>query len=212
MDGTLIDNMMLHHRAWQKQLSILGLELSIEEVMEQVHGINTEILKRFFGDRFTHEERLAIADEKEARYREICNSDLKLVRGLGRLLDELKAANIPMAVGTAAPPDNTNLVMDILKLRPYFQAIVHSDDVERGKPDPEVFEKAAVGMQLPVQDCLVFEDSIVGAKTAANAGCTMIAVTTTHQQPEFAAFSHIHSFIDHYEGITLDYLRAEFGL
>lgn len=210
MDGTMVDNMMVHHRAWQKQLASLGLEMSLEEVMEKIHGVNIEILERLFGDRFSHEERIRISAEKEANYRAIFAEDLKLVSGLAPLLDELKAANIPMAVGTAAPGENANFVMDSLNLRPYFQAVVHAGDVQFGKPNPEVFEKAAAGIGLAVTDCLIFEDSITGAETAANAGCPMIAVTTTHQEEEFVKFAHIRRFIKNYDGLTLDYLRTEF--
>ena len=53
MDGTMVDNMMTHHRAWQRKLASLGLEMPLEEVREKVHGVNTEILERLFGDRFT---------------------------------------------------------------------------------------------------------------------------------------------------------------
>ena len=45
MDGTMIDNMMVHHRAWQLKLASLGLELTIDEVIAEVHGINEEIMQ-----------------------------------------------------------------------------------------------------------------------------------------------------------------------
>ena len=90
MDGTMIDNMMVHHRAWQQKLKELGLNLSIEEVMEKIHGINEEIMERIFGDRFTAEERKFHAFDKEARYREIFQDSLKLINGLPEFLDYLK--------------------------------------------------------------------------------------------------------------------------
>jgi len=82
MDGTMVDNMMIHHRAWQKQLASLGLEMSLEEVQEKIHGVNHEILERLFGDRFTPAERLQIANAKEAAYREIFLPELQLIDGL----------------------------------------------------------------------------------------------------------------------------------
>ena len=65
MDGTMIDNMMIHHRAWQRKLKEYGLDLSMAEVKERIHGVNEEILEREFGDRFTPEQRKRIAWEKE---------------------------------------------------------------------------------------------------------------------------------------------------
>ena len=67
MDGTMIDNMMIHHYAWQEKLAELGVVWSIEEVKAKVHGVNEEILERLFGDRFTPQERTIIAAEKRSQ-------------------------------------------------------------------------------------------------------------------------------------------------
>ena len=82
MDGTMVDNMMVHHRAWQRLLKSLGLDYSLKQVKEEIHGVNMEILQRLFGDRFTVEERQALADQKEAEYREIFKDELEPVEGL----------------------------------------------------------------------------------------------------------------------------------
>ena len=206
MDGTMIDNMMIHHRAWQKKLAALGLEMSMEEVMEKIHGVNIEILERLFGDRFSPEERIQISKEKEDAYREIYAPDLKLISGLKPFLLEIQAAGIPMAIGTAAPPDNAFFVIDQLNLRPFFKGIFHSDDVKKGKPDPEIFELAAASMDLDVKDCVVFEDSIAGAATAQNAGCPAVIITTTHQASEFQHFPHILHFMKDYQDFNLSKL------
>lgn len=211
MDGTIIDNMMIHHRVWQKHLQDLGIEMTLEEVKDQIHGVNIEILERLFGDKFTPEQRVELSDQKEAKYREIYASEIKLLDGLPALLEELKAAEVPLAIGTAAPGENADFVLDTLNLRPYFKSVVHSYDVQHGKPNPEVFEKAAAGMGLQASDCLIFEDSITGAETAKNAGATAIVVTTTHAKEEFAHFDHIHQFINDYTGINWAYLKETFG-
>ncbi|MCB0663116.1 MAG: HAD family phosphatase [Saprospiraceae bacterium] len=203
MDGTMIDNMMVHHRAWQKKLAELGLEMTIEEVKDQIHGINEEILERLFGDRFTREERRQIAWEKEAAYREIFKPELKLIDGLEIFLDKMKAENMPMAIGTAAPPENAHFVIEELQLQPYFKGIFHAGSVKKGKPDPEIFEKAADSMGLNASDCLIFEDSVTGAEAASRAGAHAIIVTTTHHEEEFARFGHIQKFISDFESFSL---------
>ncbi|MCB0639820.1 MAG: HAD-IA family hydrolase, partial [Lewinella sp.] len=156
MDGTMIDNMMVHHRAWQRKLASLGLEMSLEQVRQEIHGVNYEILERLFGDRFSYEDRLRISDEKEAEYRRIFKDELALLPGLPHLLDQIKQAGIPMAIGTAAPGENANFVLDELQLGDYFGAVVHAGHVKQGKPDPEVFQKAAAGLGLTAEHCLVF--------------------------------------------------------
>ena len=203
MDGTMVDNMMVHHRAWQKKLAELGLDMTIEEVKEKIHGINEEILERLFGDRFTKEERKRIAWEKEAAYREIFKPELKLIPGLDVFLNKMKTENMPMAIGTAAPPENAHFVIEELQLQDYFKGVFHAGSVSKGKPDPEIFEKAAASMGLKASDCLIFEDSVTGAEAARRAGAHAIIVTTTHLQEEFDHFSHIQRFIRDFVGLEI---------
>ncbi|MBK8563410.1 MAG: HAD-IA family hydrolase [Saprospiraceae bacterium] len=203
MDGTMVDNMMVHHRAWQRKLAELGLDLSIDEVKEKIHGINEEILERIFGDRFTVEERRRISWEKEAAYREIFLPELRLLPGLQGFLEMAKAANIPMAIGTAAPTENVEFVMDNLRLHPYFKGVFDAKSVTKGKPDPEIFHVAAAAMGLSTADCLIFEDSVTGAEAARRAGAQAVIVTTTHGREEFAHFNHIVRFVEDFEGLEL---------
>jgi beta-phosphoglucomutase len=203
MDGTMIDNMMVHHEAWQIMLGELGLHLSMEEVRLTIHGKNDEILKRLFGDRFSAEERKMHAYTKEKRYREVFKDRIKLIDGLEAFLNQAKAKGIPMAIGSAAPAENVDFVLDALDLRQYFGAIYHADMVSRGKPHPEVFLRAAEAIGLSAAQCLVFEDSPVGVRTALNAGCKVIVITTTHTRDEFDEFDHIIKFIDDYTDLDL---------
>ncbi|MEL6251032.1 MAG: HAD family phosphatase [Bacteroidota bacterium] len=195
MDGTMVDNMMVHHHAWQRKLASLGMEMSLEEVMEKAHGINEEIIARLFGDRFNPDERKKISAEKEAEYREIFRDQLKLVDGLKELLDDLMARDFPMAVGTAAPPENANFVVENLHLAPYFKGIFHARSVKKGKPDPEIFQLAAASMGLKPKDCLIFEDSLTGVETALNAGTKAVVITTTHTEEEFKKYPNVLFFI-----------------
>lgn len=203
MDGTMIDNMMVHHRAWQRKLAELGLEMSLEEVHQEVHGVNTEILERLFGDRFTPEERQRISDEKEAEYRNIFEPELALVDGLSELLHELKGQNIPMGVGSAAPPVNVDFVMNGLDLWHYFDSVKHSDDVVNGKPHPEVYLKLMDEMGVSPNEALVFEDTPTGAEAARRAGCKVIVITTTHLPDEFSGNDKVVKFIPDFTGISV---------
>jgi beta-phosphoglucomutase family hydrolase len=203
MDGTMVDNMMVHHQAWQRKLSSLGLKMSLAEVMEKVHGVNEEILEGLFGDRFTPAERKQIAWEKEAEYRKIFKPELQLVEGLPSLLDQLKSIDFPFGVGTAAPAENADFILDELDIRSYFKTIVHAGQVSNGKPHPEVFEKAAAGMGIAPEHCLVFEDSPTGIHTAQNAGCLAVAVLTTHRKEEFEGFDNVLGYVKNFSEVGL---------
>ncbi|MEM7571824.1 MAG: HAD family phosphatase [Bacteroidota bacterium] len=216
MDGTMVDNMMVHHRAWQRLLKSLGLDYSLERVKEEIHGVNMEILQRLFGDRFTPAERQQLADRKEAEYRDIFKEELEPVPGLIAFLDRAKALEIPMAIATAAPPENAEFVLEYMDSRrsqpaangtpfaDYFGHIVHSDMVSKGKPNPEVIEQAAAGIGIPLSECLFFEDSVTGAQTGQNGGCPVVVITTTHKPAEFAGIDAIISFQPDFSQLWID--------
>jgi beta-phosphoglucomutase len=204
MDGTMFDNMMVHHRAWQLKLHSLGLEMDIEEVRQTIHGKNEEIFTRLFGDRFTPEQRRQLAAEKEATYREVYRHEICLLPGLMQFLERAHAAGIPMGIGTAAPPANVHFVLDLLPIRPFFKHLVHADMVAFGKPHPEVFLSVAEALGLAPGECLVFEDSPTGVKTALNAGCDAVVITTTHTEEEFAAFGNTVRFVRDFEDAWLE--------
>lgn len=203
MDGTMVDNMMVHHRAWQRILAKYGIDLPLEDVKERIHGINEEILEREFGDRFTPAERKMVADEKEATYRQIFKPELKLINGLPDFLNYLDQINLPYGIGTAAPGPNADFVLDELDLRPRFKTVVHAGHVTKGKPNPEVFEKAAAGIGVPLDKCIVFEDSPTGAEAAFRGGALSIIVTTTHTPTEFSHLTNVLKFIEDFKGLTL---------
>ena len=204
MDGTMIDNMMVHHRAWQRKLSELGLEMTLEEVHQKVHGVNIEILEKLFGDRFSLEERYKISEEKELEYQRIFEPDLKLVNGLPELLHDLKRNNIPMGIGSAAPPMNVDYVMNSLNLWHYFQTVKHSEDVVNGKPHPEIYLSVLEDLDVEAKDCLVFEDTPTGAEAAKRAGCKVVVITTTHRKEEFEANDSVIKFISDFTEFSVD--------
>jgi beta-phosphoglucomutase family hydrolase len=201
MDGTMVDNMMVHHRAWQRKLAEYGLELTLEQVKEQIHGINEEIIARLFGDRFSPEQCRQISWEKEAAYRDIFLPELRLINGLDQFLQSAFLQGIPMGIGSAAPPENVDFVLDNLQLRPFFRAVVHSQMVSKGKPDPEVFLKVAEQLQVAPADCLLFEDSPTGVEAGRRAGMPTVVVATTHAPEEFAGFENVVRIVSDFRGM-----------
>ncbi len=213
IDGTLIDNMMIHHRAWQRKLRELGLDYSLERVKEEIHGVNLEILERLFGERFTPAERTQIAREKEAAYREIFLPEFEagIVPGTREFVTIAHRLDVPMAVGTAGPEENAFFAIDNLGIREQLGHIVHSGMVSRGKPDPEVFQQAADGIGVDLADCIIFEDSVTGARAANNAGCPVVVLTTTHSREEFAGIE-VANFRADFRGLIVERTDTGFRL
>jgi beta-phosphoglucomutase-like phosphatase (HAD superfamily) len=106
--------------------------------------------------------------------------------------------NISMAIGSAAIRLNIDFVIDNLKIRDYFGAIVSADDVLISKPHPETFLSCAAKLQIDPADCIVFEDAVKGVEAALNANMRCIVLTTMHHAEEFANFPNVIKIIKDY--------------
>jgi beta-phosphoglucomutase-like phosphatase (HAD superfamily) len=76
-------------------------------------------------------------------------------------------------------------ILDGLKIRSQFHAVVEAGDVKKGKPDPETFLTLAHKLKVKPKDCVVFEDSLLGEEAARRAGMKVVGVTTSHRAHEF---------------------------
>lgn len=200
LNGTMIDDMDFHTRAWYQILNEdLSANISWEDVKKEMYGKNAELLVRVFGpNRFTDAEIEHLSIEKERRYQKEFFPQLKLIDGLDAFLEKAKESGIAMAVGSAAIPFNIDFVVNNLDIRHYFGAIVSADDVVESKPNPETFVKAAAQLGVAPEDCIVFEDAPKGVEAAQNAGMNSIVLTTMHEEAEFAQYPNVLFFIKDY--------------
>jgi len=196
MNGTMINDMEYHTKAWQRIFNEdLGGNYSWDEVKSQMYGKNAEVLERVFGpQRFTDAEKQELSMAKEKRYQEEYLPQLALLPGLAEFLEQAYQLNVPMAIASAAIPFNIDFVLDNLNIRHYFKAIVSTDDVLLSKPHPETFLKAAQLLHIDPVNCMVFEDVPKGAEAALNAGMPAVVLTTTHHKDEFVHLKHILHF------------------
>jgi beta-phosphoglucomutase len=205
MDGTMINNMAFHLKAWETLMAELGHPLRGEPLFRELYGSNRGVLERIFGKaRFDDDQVQQLSDRKEALYRELYKPHLQLLPGLTDFLEQLYRQSVLMALGTASNIPNINLTLDTLNIRHFFSAIISADDVQQGKPHPETFLKAAAKMGLSPEECIVFEDVPPGVAAAANAGMKAIVVTTSHQPAEFSAFENVLTFIPDFTHIKFD--------
>jgi len=210
LNGTMINDMEFHTKAWMNLLNDeLGGNFTWDEVKAQMYGKNPEVMVRMFGsNRFTAEEMDRLSYEKEVRYQREFFPQLQLVPGLNDFLEKAHQKGILMAIGSAAIPFNIDFVLDNLNIRHYFKAIVSADDVLLSKPHPETYLKVAELLEIPPNDCLVFEDVPKGAEAAFNANMQTVIITTTHQKEEFAHLPNIIHFSDDFTGDFFDELVA----
>ncbi|MCS6770632.1 MAG: HAD family phosphatase [Kiritimatiellae bacterium] len=177
IDGTLVDNHAYHEEAWLRWGELNNTPISREYYRERLYArTNDQILRTLFGEQIDPDEIARRAAEKEAIYREIYAPAMAPMPGLIDLLRSLRDSGIPCAAASNADRINVDFVIDGLSLRPFFHVVLSRDDVQRGKPDPEMFVLAAARMGVPPRRCLVFEDSATGFEAAARAGMLAIGV------------------------------------
>ncbi len=199
LNGTLIDDMQFHIKAWHQILNNLGATISLEETKLQCYGKNEELLERVFPDRFSREEIKEMIIEKETRYQENFRPYLKLIDGLDVFLKQAHDSKIKMAIGSAAIPFNIEYILNGLQLHKYFPVLVSAYDVVESKPHPETFLLCAEKLNIAVENCIVFEDSPKGVEAAARAGMKAVVITTMHTKEEFDN-DNIICFIENYHG------------
>lgn len=198
MDGVVVDNHAYHFKAWMAFADKFRFELNEEIYRDHYNGkTNADLFRMIFGS-ISDEEIKKYSDEKEDLYQKLYQHEMKPHTGLENFLKMLKSKNIKVALGTSAPTRNVDFVLNQLNLRSYFDVIVDGPQVERGKPDPQVYTLCVTKLGLVPQDCIVFEDSLAGLEAAIRAGCRAIGVATSHTPQELRGKTReiIHDFTE----------------
>lgn len=204
LNGTMIDDMAFHIRAWHRILNELGASISLEKMREECYGKNHELLERMFPGRFSQEKKDRMSFEKEKQYQQEFRPHLQLLPGLADLLEEAHRSGIKMAIGSAAIMFNIDFVLDNLNIRRYFDAIVSADDVTESKPNPETYLNCATQLNISAEDCLVFEDAPKGVEAALNAGMQSVVITLMHEKEDFFQYPNVIRYVKDYRELLLE--------
>ncbi|MDE3251366.1 MAG: HAD family phosphatase [Bacteroidota bacterium] len=198
LNGTMIDDMDFHIRAWYDILNGLGAKISMEQTKAECYGKNDELLERTFPGRFSAAEKTKMSYAKETAYQETFRPSLALLPGLDAFLSAAAEKKIAMAIGSAAIRFNIDFVLDGLSIRHYFPVIVAAEDVRLSKPDPETYLSCAAQLGVANADCIVFEDSPKGVQAAERAGMQSVVLTTLHTPDEFSHCNNVLFFVKDY--------------
>lgn len=187
-DGVVIDSHLAHEQSWFALADELSQPMTRETFVSTFGQRNESILPLLGwaaeGDLETIQR---LGDRKEELYRAILRAEgIEPLPGVVALLGDLKQQGIPCAIGTSTPRANVECVLELTGLGGFFQDVAASEDVSRGKPDPEVFLKAAAKLGAEPSCSVVIEDAHVGIRAAKSAGMKSVAVTTTHPAASLA--------------------------
>ena len=201
-----MDNMAFHKKAWEAFFEkYRPTGMSLEDFLQYFGRTNKDLLTILYRGGISEDQMVLLGEEKETLYRQIYARHIEPAPGLVGFLEVLKQNGVRMAVASAAPKVNVDFVFEHIPIRDYFAAVIDADDVTRGKPDPEIYLKAASLIRVKPQHCVVFEDSLNGIKAAKQAGAKVIGVTTTHPAE---ALEGIDMFIGDFTEISLETLSG----
>ncbi|HSX01964.1 MAG TPA: HAD family phosphatase [Candidatus Saccharimonadia bacterium] len=192
MDGTMIDNMAYHQRAWQEFFKRHHITLTEAEFKHRVSGKkNDQIFESVFGETLDAARVQAFTEEKEALYRQLYAPHITEVAGLGRIIAELHDRGIWTAIATTAPAKNREFALKALGLEGEFEVILGDEHVRRGKPDPEIYLATAAALGVEPSACIAFEDSPPGVQSAQAAGMMVVGILTSHAAAELVGAASV---------------------
>lgn len=201
LDGVIVDTAKYHFVAWQRLGREFGYELT-EKQNEKLKGVSRmgslELMLEWAGVEKTEEEKLEMTNRKNEWYRALIakmDSD-EILDGVMPFLEDLKAKNIPFALGSASR--NTPMILERVGLAHYFDTIIDGNKTTRSKPDPQTFELGAEGMNVRSEDCIVFEDSQKGIEAALNGRFKAVGIG------EESVLTKAHLVIPNFIGLTFD--------
>lgn len=207
-DGVVIDSSALHEKSWDLLAAETGLVLPPGHFKKGFGRKNQVIIPDILG--WTNDpagiDRLA--DRKEVLYRQLVREHgVVVLPGARELLAALRDAGIPRAIGSSTPRLNILTIFSATGLGEFFDGIVTADEVTHGKPDPEVFLKAAATLGADPSRCVVFEDALAGIEAAHRGGMKAVGVATTNP---IEALGHADLAVHRLTEVTLDKLRGLF--
>jgi beta-phosphoglucomutase family hydrolase len=186
-DGVIINSAAQHEISWERLAKESGKTLP-ENHFKRGFGMKNEvIIPELLGWTSVPVEIRILSLRKEAIYREVVREQgIAALPGVASWLRMLREDRIPCAIASSTHRENITTTLEVLGLGEYFSAILTAEDVQRGKPDPEVFLTAARRLGIEPRNAVVFEDALVGIAAAKAAGMRVVAVATTEPKEKLA--------------------------
>lgn len=180
-DGVVINSLSPHEESWKRLASELGYALP-EDFLRDGFGLkNEKFIAEVLQWSQNPREIEHLSWQKEEIYRQIVGErGIEVIPGIESFIQDLRENSVGCAIGSSTQRLNISFVLEKLGWEEYFDVIVAADDVEWGKPNPQVFLLCAQRLGMPPERCVVFEDTPVGIRAAKTAQMGVVGLTTTH--------------------------------
>lgn len=203
MDGVIVDSEPLHERAFREIFAEMGYAESHGIDFTAYYGRSDRTLWEDFIARHNPPQPLDyLLDYKQRRLMQILREDEPIFETLPELIANL-ARHYKLGLASGSYHCIIDTVLAMRDLRGYFQAVVSSQDVQQGKPAPDIFLRAAELLQVNPASCCVIEDSAAGVEAARAAGMTVIAITNTLPAEKLDRAHHVVSAYEQVESLLI---------
>ena len=182
VDGTMVRSERLHVAAWEQSVREFGSVLP-ESIRSTMAGRKpAAIAAEIAGTLSLSISSEALLQRKTELFMQSIETGLEEMPGLTDVVKQLHEKGYRLGIGTSTSADYISLVLQRLGLKDMFDVIVTGDQVTKGKPDPETYQKVVEQLGLQPSECVVIEDATNGILAAKSAGCHCIAIEDTDQK------------------------------
>ncbi|MCD9515630.1 HAD family hydrolase [Photobacterium carnosum] len=176
MDGTLIDSKPVIELAWTTIAFKYGININNHTLEQHIHGRSGNYSLSYLFGHFPQYQQLLIKKEVDLIEERAMT---ELIPGAKSILMKLKNNGIRLGLVTASWPERIDFILNYHNIKSYFDCIISRDDVINNKPDPEGFKLCAKKMNISIDHCIIFEDSLSGLYAGINSGAKCIGINTS---------------------------------
>lgn len=182
MDGVLVDTVPLHFKAWKKMFSEYGKRFTFRDYIKKVDGIPRLDGARAILKELSQKELEEAAGRKQDYFLKILDKEgVAVFRDAIVLIKKLRKKRVKTAAISSSR--NCRHILKKARIDRLFNVIISGRDIERGKPQPDIFLTAAKRLKARPHECIVFEDSVLGVAASRRGGIKCIGIDR-HGDPQ----------------------------
>jgi beta-phosphoglucomutase len=174
-DGVIVDSHPAHLRAWKSFLNSVGKTASEEQLQFVLDGRKRDDILRHFMGELNADQIVEFGLRKEQCFRDEV-THVRMADGLLGFLEDLQAEQLALAIASSGSKSRIHFLLDRFGLEKYFRVVITGDEVEKGKPHPDVFLKAAHQLGVDPSELMAFEDAVSGVQAAKSSGMKCIGI------------------------------------
>jgi len=175
LDGVVVNTVPLHFEAWKRMFNEYGHEFTFEDYKQKVDGIPRYDGARAILTELSDDEIKKAGDKKQGYFRELLDAaQIPRYDTTIKLIDDLQKAKIKVAVISSSK--NCPHILKKIGIFDRLDAVISGSDITKGKPDPQIFLMAAQRVGANPENCVAFEDAVLGVESAKNGNMKCVGI------------------------------------